>query len=65
MESKVNKLARILSYVHSHSLKKFYEEDEDDFWNNLKNVEENEDEVSKDFFVRMAEDVLTELKIKK
>jgi hypothetical protein len=62
MESKVNKLARILSYVHSHSLKRFYE---DDFWNNLKNVEENEDEVSKDFFVRMAEDVLTELKIKK
>lgn len=59
---KIYSLAKLLSEIHSHSLQKFYSNKKSTFWDELEEKSTSKDEVDKEFFLRMAEHIIFELK---
>lgn len=64
MEIKIDKmyeLAKLLSEIHSHSMLNFYSNKESTFWNELEQKSTDQDEVDKEFFLKMSEYILSTL----
>jgi hypothetical protein len=63
-KNKIHQLAKLLSEIHSHSLYPHYSEIPSTFWAELENVSSDKEEVDKDFFIRISEDILKQLEDK-
>ena len=58
---KIHVLAKLLSEIHSHSMLKFYSNKKSTFWKELEQKSNDQNEVDKEFFIRMAEHIISSL----
>lgn len=63
-KDKIHQLAKLLSEIHSHSLFPHYSETPSTFWAELEDFSSDKEEVDKDFFLKISEDILKKLEDK-
>jgi len=54
-------LAKILSEIHSHTLYPFYSRKPSAFWEELEDISSDKNEVDKQFFIKMAREILNKI----
>ena len=57
-------LAKILSEIHSYSLYPYYSKKPSKFWEELEITTDNNNEVDKEFFIKMANDIIAQIEAK-